>query len=435
MRVVRLVFILILVCAFSVSGILAQQTTPLDEKIAEKKGEDYYRELEKYISAFAEALAKIQANYIEDVDPQELIYGALRGMVYSLKDPNSSFLDPDAYQLLREDTQGKFGGLGIFIGMRDNVLTVISPIVGTPAWRAGVKAGDKIIQINGESTEMMTIFDAVKRLRGPAGTDVTITVRREGEKEPISFTITREIIKVESVRNARIIGDGIGYVWLQEFQEDTGRDLEQALDALEEQGMHALILDLRNNTGGLLDVAVEVADKFIGGGKLIVATYGRGGKPITKRFAKSRTTHPDYPLVVLVNGLSASASEIVAGAIQDHKRGVIVGTKTYGKGSVQNIMPLSDGSGLRLTIAKYYTPSGRCIDKIGIEPDVVVDISQELALKIWGWQKGVPEGEDEEKFKEEVNKWLSLDTPDPQLREAINILKAYTILAQKAGEE
>ena len=323
------------------------------------------------LKIFTDVLAYVERNYVEPVDAEKLIYGAIQGMLQTL-DPHSSFMPPDVYKELQVETKGSFEGLGIEITTREGVLTVVSPIDDTPAFRAGLKAGDQIIKINGESTKDMTLMEAIKRLRGPRGTHVTISLLRKGWTELKDFTLTRDVIPIQSVKYERL-PDGIGYVRIKSFQEATSQDLEKALRDLESNagGIKGLILDLRNDPGGLLPQAIEVADKFIAQG-VIVSTEGRHEK-------KQYTAHPEgtrtqFPMVVLVNGGSASASEIVAGALQDHKRALILGSPTFGKGSVQSIYgPLEDGSGLRLTVALYYTPNGHNIQAKGIVPDVRVE--------------------------------------------------------------
>ncbi|GAB4365360.1 MAG: S41 family peptidase [Deltaproteobacteria bacterium] len=323
------------------------------------------------LKIFGDVLSVIQNSYVEEVAVDNLVTGAINGMLQTL-DPHSSYLTPDMMKQVEVETRGMFGGLGIEIGIKDGVLTVIAPIEDTPAFRAGLKAMDQIVRIEKESTKNLTVMDAVKRLRGEPGTKVTIWILREGFSEPKPFTITRDIIKIKSVKS-KPLGDGIGYVKLNQFQQDSDQELEKAILALrkEKGGLKGLVLDLRNNPGGLLDQAVKVADMFIESG-LIVYTDGRLDSQKSKWSAHREGTYSDFPMVVLVNAGSASASEIVSGALQDHHRAVLLGTKTFGKGSVQTILPLEDGSALRLTTARYYTPSGRSIQATGIEPDIEV---------------------------------------------------------------
>jgi carboxyl-terminal processing protease len=323
------------------------------------------------LESFTSVLAVVQRNYVEEVATQKLVDGAINGMLNAL-DPHSSYLTPESYKELQVDTEGSFGGLGIEITLRDGLLTVVAPIEDTPAYRAGVKAGDQIIKIQSELTKDMGLVDAVKKMRGPKGSKITIAVRREGVPRLLDFTLTREVIKVQSVK-AKSLEKGYGYVRLTQFQDRSGADLEAALQKLTQDNgsLAGLVLDLRNDPGGLLSQAVRVSDLFLDSG-LVVYTEGRLDNQKQKYFA-----HPggqtEIPLVVLVNGGSASASEIVAGALQDHGRAVIVGTKTFGKGSVQTILPMENGAALRLTTAMYFTPSGRSIQVTGITPDITVE--------------------------------------------------------------
>jgi carboxyl-terminal processing protease len=342
------------------------------------------------LNIFTRVLSYVENNYVENVDHDELIYGAIKGMLETL-DPHTSFLKPDQYKEMKIDTQGEFGGVGIEVEMRpsqttapdqpkENVLTVMSAIEGTPAARAGLTTGDQIIKIDESPTRSMRMDDAVQKMRGKKGTPVTLTVERPGPpakawKEPRVFTLTREIIKIDNVV-ARSLEPGYGYVRLKQFSESSDRDLEAALDKLEKESpnghLYGLVLDLRNNPGGLLDQAVRIADQFIESG-LIVRTEGKDGRVIDEEKAHQRGTRTGFPMICLVNGGSASASEIVAGALQDHGRAAIMGTQTFGKGSVQTVIELDDGSALKLTIARYYTPSGRSIQEKGITPDVIVE--------------------------------------------------------------
>jgi carboxyl-terminal processing protease len=324
---------------------------------------------------FTEVLDIVQRQYVDEVPPKELIYSAIKGTLRGL-DPHSSFLDPDSYREMQVETSGSFGGLGIEITLKDDILTVVAPIDGTPAYRAGLHTGDRIVKIDGLTTKDMQLSDAVKRMRGKPGSKVTISVVREGWSEPKDFDIVREQIRVQSVKTVEM-GDGIEYLKLRQFQEQSPHDLEAALEKLSKNGMKALILDLRNNPGGLLTAAVEVSEKFIDDGKLVVYTEGRVRNQNMRFSAHAKRGYGQMPMVVLVNQGSASASEIVAGALQDWGRATIVGTQTFGKGSVQTIIPLSDGSGLRLTTAKYFTPKGRSIHGKGITPDIIVETPKE----------------------------------------------------------
>lgn len=334
-----------------------------------KKKNDLYRQLE----IFSDALSLIQEEYVDEPKSQDLIYGALKGMLSSL-DPYSEFLDAERFNELKVETEGKFGGIGIEIVLKDNLLTVVTPIEDTPAWKAGVKAGDRIVKINGELTRNIAISDAVKKLRGKPGTEVVLTLFREKHPKLIEAKIVRDTIKIKDIKDARILEDNIGYVRLVEFRENTSRDLDTALAQLNKSGMDSMILDLRNNPGGLLDVAVSVTDKFIPADKVIVSTKGRISMQNMEFKSYSRgSKYLDIPLVILVNEGSASGSEIVAGALQDYRRAVIIGNKTFGKGSVQSVLPLSDGSALKLTTSKYFTPLGRLIHNDGINPDIAVE--------------------------------------------------------------
>jgi len=356
-----LTILLALLISFSVSKLAISQ-------IDRKTKDDLYSQIE----LFSYALTTIQSEYVDEQKPKDLIYGSLKGMLSSL-DPHSQFLNPEDYAELKTETQGKFGGLGIEISIRDGFLTVISPIEDTPAWKAGIKAGDKIVKIEDDLTKDMTLSEAVKKLRGKPGTGIKITVFREDELKIHDYTITREIIHVQDIKDAQILDSHIGYLRLVEFREDSYAEFHKTLVKLKEEGADSLILDLRNDPGGLLNVSIKITEEFLPENKLIVSTKGR--RPSQNTEARSNNTSNEFvnwPMVVLLNEGSASASEILAGALKDNKRAVIVGEKSFGKGSVQSVIPLPDGSGLRLTTAKYFTPSGVCIHGIGIVPDVEV---------------------------------------------------------------
>jgi len=341
-------------------------------------GAGFYRNLfadsdETYkgLKLFSDVIEIVEKNYVEEVDSKELIEKAIQGMVGSL-DPHSQFLPPEAFEDLQVDTKGEFGGIGIVITMRDGVPTVISPIEGTPAYEAGIKAGDMIIKVDGESTKELMLWESVRKMRGPKGTEVIITIFRKSSQETLDFTLVRDIIPIESVKWLAL-KPGYGYVWVTNFQDNTTEKLEAALEELEalDPPLKGLILDLRDNPGGLLNQAVSVSDLFLEEGT-IVNIKGRQQKN-TKKFRATPNTEPrDYPMVVLINSGSASASEIVAGALQDHKRALILGTSSFGKGSVQTVESLRDGYGLKFTIALYYTPNDRSIQAQGIEPDIEV---------------------------------------------------------------
>ncbi|MBW1990978.1 MAG: S41 family peptidase [Deltaproteobacteria bacterium] len=326
------------------------------------------------LQVFAQVIDLIQQNYVEPKGSKEIIYGAIRGALSTL-DPHSSFLTPEDFRELQIETKGRFSGIGIEITLRNRILTVVSPIEGTPAFRAGLQAGDQIIKINGKPTRHISLTEAVRLIRGPKGTKVTLTINREGFVKPRDFTIVRDIIPIRSVK-ARIIPGGIGYIRVASFQDQTDRDLRNYLHKmrLTLKPFRGLILDLRNDPGGLLEQAVQVADEFLSHG-LIVYTRGRSPREQSMNFYARPGQEGEirnFPLVVLINEGSASASEIVAGALKDRKRALVVGTKSFGKGSVQTIIPLEDGSALRLTTAYYYTPSGRTIQEKGILPDIQV---------------------------------------------------------------
>ena len=392
------------------------------------------KDLYSQVELFSYALTTIQSDYVDEKTPQALIYGALKGMLSSL-DPHSQFMDPDEYKDLKTETEGKFGGLGIEISIKDDLLTVISPVEDSPAWRAGIKAGDRIVKIDHEVTRDMSLDDAVKKLRGDPGSKVTITILRESDDSVQDFVITREIIHVEDIKDPHIIDDHIGYVRLTEFRENSYSELHQALEKLKAQGADSLILDLRNNPGGLLDVAIKISEDFLPAGKTIVSTKGRHSSEdyIAKSQNNSRV-FLDWPMVVMINEGSASGSEIVAGALRDNKRAVLVGVKSFGKGSVQSVIPLPDGSGLRLTTARYFTPSGVCINGIGITPDVVIE---EKAHKEddGSDEKNVSKKNNEDletifanlEHKDDKNKINKKEQADLQLQSAINVIKGIKI--------
>ncbi len=328
-----------------------------------------YRQLE----VFARVLSYVENNYVEPPDRQRLMYGAIQGMLETL-DPHTVFLPPEVFREMKIDTSGEWGGLGIEIARKGERIVVVAPIDDTPAARAGIKAGDELVAIDGERTEGMDVGRAMQKMRGPAGGRVLLTVMREGFTAPREIAIIRDHIRIVSVEGA--LHGGIGHVKVKNFQERTDLYLRKELERLRAlnggKELRGLVLDLRNNPGGLLDQAVAVSDRFLPGNLTIVSTRGRDGRAGTLERSKDRDTEKAYPLVVLVNAGSASASEIVAGALQDHGRATIMGTPTFGKGSVQTVIELEDGSGLKLTIARYYTPKGRSIQERGITPDFLV---------------------------------------------------------------
>ncbi len=398
------------------------------------------------LQIFSDVLERVQQNYVKEVDTNELIYGAIEGMLDSL-DAHSSFLKPEIYKELQVETKGSFGGLGIEITIRDGILTIVSPIEDTPAFEAGLKASDRIVKISGEFTKGMSLIEAVKMMRGKKGTKITITIAREGIDEPFDVTLVRAVIKIRSVKSKRIDED-YGYIRIVQFQEKTGRDLKAALKRIEaeiEGGIKGLVLDLRNNPGGLLDQAVKVADEFLSSGK-IVYTDGRMSSQKMEFYAHPLAEKHDYPIIVLVNGGSASASEIVAGALQDHHRAVVLGTPSFGKGSVQTIMPLNDGSGLKLTTAQYFTPNGQVIQAQGIQPDILVSNKvpeeagkpikylREKDLKKYLRKNDIGDVNEDDKDDTEDNPAEKeeagdddAEPPDIQLNRALEILKSWQI--------
>ncbi len=358
-----------LVVGMALAVITLTQTVSLEagKPAGGATNEDFYKELE----LFEHALAIVRSDYVEEPQAEQLIYGAIRGMLSTL-DPHSQFMDPDSYTELKVDTEGEFGGLGIEITIRDGLLTIITPIDDTPAYKAGLEAGDRIVKIDGELTRGLTLIDAVKKLRGKPNTEVKLTILRESAGELKDYVLKRDIIKIESVREARILENNIGYLRLSDFRENSPKDMSQAIEKLRAEHMDSLILDLRNNPGGLLDVSRAVSEMFLERNQLVVTTKGRLSNQNMELRARSTGPVNQIPTVVLINNGSASASEIVAGALQDHHRAIILGTRSHGKASVQTIFPLQDGSALRLTTSKYFTPSGRSIHGEGIHPDVEV---------------------------------------------------------------
>ncbi|MBU4201383.1 MAG: S41 family peptidase [Verrucomicrobia bacterium] len=377
-------------------------------------------------------LLEIRKSYVDEekTEYKELLYGALRGMLQSL-DPHSQFMDPDMFKDMKNDTAGEFGGLGIVIGLRDGILTVIAPMEDTPAFRAGVLHSDKIVAIDGESTENMSLQDAVKRMRGEPGTKVKIKIIRPKPQAIKELELVRAIIKVDSVKGAVILEDHIGYIRITQFNEPTSDTLQKAINKLMGEGMTALVLDLRNNPGGLLSSAVDVSQQFVKSGSVIVSTKGRKGSGGQYQYvSKGKAHYLNFPMVVLVNGGSASASEITAGALQDHHRAIIVGEKTFGKGSVQSVLPLEDGSAIRLTTAKYYTPSGRTIHEKGVEPDIVIPMLPEQWRKVQIKRSRDEVGDvDEEELKTDSESLAARGEPaiDVQLERAVDVLKGIRL--------
>lgn len=390
---------------------------------------DNAKELFNHIQLFSDSITLISTDYVKPVKAKDLVYGAIRGMMDDL-DGYSQFLDPDSFKEITEETKGEFGGIGIEIGVRDGVLTVIAPIEDTPAFVAGIQAGDRIVKIDDKITRDMTLSEAVDMMRGAPGSKVKLIVARDGSDKMPEFEIIRDYIKLRSIKESRMIDGNIGYVKIVGFQEKTARDLRDELHTLAGDGAQSFVLDIRNNPGGLLDAAVETADLFLEQGKMIVYTEGRDPADREEFISKSIPEFGDQPLIIIVNKGAASAAEILAGAVKDNARGLLVGTSTFGKGSVQTVIPLQDSSALRLTTAAYYTPSGKNLMDRGVEPDIFVE-------------RGLPPAKDEdseaEERKEEIFSRLE-DEPeekkeepkpeetDAQLRAAINIIKGVHIL-------
>lgn len=353
---------------FGIILAVLSMTTLAISQIDRNTKDDLYAQIELY----SYVLTTIQADYVEEQKPKDLIYGSLKGMLATL-DPHSQFLDPDEYKELKTETQGKFGGLGIEISIKDGLLTIITPIEDTPAWEAGIKAGDRIVKIEGELTKDITLGEAVKKLRGKVDTSVSITVLREKDFELKDFTIVRKVIHIQDVKHVQILKDDIGYLRLTEFREDSAKAFHEGLEKLKKEGAKSLILDLRNNPGGLLNVAIKITEEFLSDGETIVSTKGRRITQNTISKSHNKDHVITWPIVVLINEGSASGSEILAGALKDNKKAIILGTTSFGKGSVQSVIPMPDGSGLRLTTSKYYTPSGISIHGTGITPDIIVE--------------------------------------------------------------
>jgi len=392
----------------------------------------YASESYEELQVFAEVLSQIKKHYVDKTETKDLVQGALRGMLASL-DPHSSFMTTDMFKEMQVETKGEFGGLGIQIGIKERRLTVIAPIEDTPAFAAGIQAGDTIIKVDDKATKDLTLMEAVQHMRGQRGTSVTLTIIREGIEEPLIFKITRDIIKIQSVRS-KILEGNIGYIRMTQFQESTANDVTKELEHLITQHIQGLILDVRNNPGGLLTSAVRVSEQFLEAGRLVVSIQGRNEKKVEYR-AGANSKHYQYPMIVLINHGSASASEIVAAAMQDWGKAVIIGTTSFGKGSVQTILPLSDGSGLRLTTAKYYTPKGKSIHSIGVKPDIVIDLKAiQVAKKDpaegkeGGKGSNTPAGTTPKAETKEAGKPSDPNAPQPVPPEDVQLLKAVEML-------
>ena len=451
-------FVSIVLLVFLSPGISAGADIELEASPTPQSVPD--RSIYDNLGLFTRVMEMINDKYVEDVERQELIYGALDGMMKSLDD-YSQFMEPQVYKEMKVETKGEFGGVGIEITLRGGILTIISPIEDTPGSRAGLHAGDKIVKIEGETTKDITLFEAVKKLRGKPGTEVNITIMRPGETEFLDFAIVRDIIKIDSVKEVKMLDDEIGYIRLVQFQEHSLEEFEEGLKELEDKGIQALVLDLRWNPGGLLTSAIGIADLFLEKGRLIVETRGRNKELEMQARATSHQILVDVPMVILINKGSASGSEIVAGALRDNYRAVLVGTTSFGKGSVQSVLPLSredNAPGIRLTTGRYYTASQRVIQDNGIEPDVKVEMSIEEMKEFFKRkyreledveeeekalnenldlpeevESKLPGDEDEENAVEEDNDDEEDEIHDPQLRTAIDILKG--ILIQKHFDE
>ena len=387
------------------------------------------------LELFSYVMEKVRKDYVDgqNVSYQDLVYAALKGMLNTL-DPHSEFMEPEKYKELQNDTQGAFGGLGIVVSMKDNFVTVVAPMDDSPGFKAGILSGDRIIRIDGKSTEKMSLPDAVKTLRGDPGTDVRLTVFRPSSSQVQEFKLTRSVINIDMVKDVNgkkefpLPDNKIGYVRLVQFGEKTSDDLETALRTLRKQGMQGFILDLRWDPGGLLEQAVDVCEKFLPRGQLVVTTEGRNAAQNSSRYASGRGDEiKGMPMVVLVNQGSASASEIVAGCLQDVKRAIIMGDRTFGKGSVQSILPLQDGSALRLTTAKYYTPSHKVIHEQGITPDIPVTMSEDedRDIQLQRSPGGLESLTDKERER-------AANAHDPQLERAMDLLKAITTFSERA---
>jgi carboxyl-terminal processing protease len=393
--------------------------------INQARRNETYKELE----IFADALAFVQAHYVDEVPPKDLIYGALAGLLGNL-DPHSQFLTPEEYEDLMADTSGHFGGIGVEITLKDHLITIITPIEGTPAWDAGLQPNDRIVKIDDTVLRDFTLNQAVKMLRGKPGTEVSLTVWRQKEEKLLTFKIKRATIEIRDIKEARMLEEGIAYLKLVEFSEETPHHFDRALAGLKSKGMSALILDLRNNPGGLLDQAVEVTERFIPKGEVIVSIKGRDPSQDEVFTSRSNSPYKDMPIVVLINEGSASGSEILAGCLKDHGRAILVGLRTFGKGSVQTVLPLRDGSALKLTTSRYYTPLGASIHEKGIVPDVIVP--EELSAQ--------GEGPGEETALEEIFEGVEkkadagvlakLYQRDQALARAVDIIKGIKVYQQ-----
>lgn len=424
-----------------VVGLALGSLLSVGQGVFAERGEDATLPLDE-LRTFTEIFAKIKNDYVETTDDKTLLENAIKGMLSGL-DPHSSYLLPSDYKDLQAGTTGEFGGLGIEVGMEDGFVKVIAPIDDTPAQRAGVQAGDLVIRLNETPVKGMTLNDAVRIMRGKPGTDIVLTIIREGEQQPLQITITRDIIKVTSVKS-RTLEEGYGYVRVSQFQSRTGENLRDAVAELKKENggsLRGMVLDLRSNPGGVLSAAVSVSDAFIKSG-LLVYTEGRMDDSKLKFNAKPNDVLGGAPLVVLVDGGSASASEIVAGALQDHNRAIIMGSKTFGKGSVQTILPMENGAALKLTTARYYTPSGTSIQASGITPDIVLEnlklatadapVTQRVKEADLAGHLDTDDAESGASGDDEENS-ASLAQEDYALYEALNLLRGLSILEKRSS--
>lgn len=426
-KIFFLAAMLVFICSTAIGGYDKNPDAP-----KAKPKDDIYKQVE----LFADAISIIRSDYVDEVESKKMIYGAMKGMCESLDD-FSQFMEPEDFEDIKLETKGEFGGIGIEISLKDGIISVITPIVGTPAEAAGLKPGDKIVKINDKITKNMKLSDGVKEMRGKPGTTVKLTVWREKEQKILEFTIKRDIIKINSIKKAELVDGKIGYIRLIEFQANTVKDFDDALKKLESQGMDAFILDLRNNPGGILDGAVDIAERFLSKDKVIISIKARNPEQSAVFKSSGRFTRPDYPMVILVNEGSASASEIVSGALQDNKRAIILGAKTFGKASVQTVVPMKDGSALKITSASYITPSGRMIRDHGIIPDVAVERDEaeskkkEDAGEIFEMLENKDKKEDGKEIKETKEESKIDLKKDNQLSMAVNLLKAMKVYNEK----
>lgn len=410
-------------------GLLAQPLSATESQQPSEQADSLPLE---ELRLFSEVFGRIKSAYVEPVDDSKLLQDAIRGMIEGL-DPHSAYLEPKAFESLQEHTSGEFGGLGIEVSQKDGFIHVVTPIDDTPAQKAGIKAGDLITMLGDRSVQGMSLSEAIGLMRGKPGTDIELTVAREGRQKPLKFTLTRAVIQVASVKH-RLLEEGYGYLRITQFQVNSGRELGKQIKKLQDKTeLKGIVLDLRNNPGGVLQAAVEVSNAFIDEG-LIVYTEGRLANSDQRFKATSSTALPELPLVVLINGGSASASEIVAGALQDHKRAIIMGESSFGKGSVQTVLPLDEERALKLTTARYYTPNGRSIQAQGIVPDIpVVDAELKLATPRSGLKEKDLSGhlENESRDEEQHKQRQKLAEQDYQLYEALNLLKGLSMLSAR----